>query len=633
MLVQIQAPPGVRVLVHVYDLAQFCLCGLLCASVVAIWQRLGPWRRGTTGAALWIAFQVLGFMTLTLDLENFSRRTSGDSSHYLVLVPAVVLIASSAPLTWLVAGQWRPSWWRGVCFCAATTGFVANGLILPRDYPGGHLFLALACALALRASLMGLRLPGRIGTWPEILEVPGRRRAMLLAVAWVLLLCSVVVPPPGRVTTAWSRFDGAVLMPFVGRVHARIREQMSSSAVAHAYNSPWFQDRSRLAAIPARPYKAIPENPIVIFLTVEALRADVVNSRQYDAQIPTLARMRDTGLWFTAARTAGTKTIPSLAALFSGVYFSQQYWMPVAKDGTGRPNTVRGDEQVRFPELLQRANIRTLHAQSIAWLAPPSGLVRGFGEIFYISKPKKEYPALSRDVALHIMDKLREPVEGPLFLYAHWYDPHHPYKSSEVKGSAFERYIGEVGLIDQSLHTLVEFVRDRGLEERTFFIVSADHGEAFGEHKSQQHPGTLYEELLRVPLIISGPGVEPRVVTQAVSLIDLAPTVLEFFGQATPGHFMGESLVPFMFGETVALTRPIIAETMLKQSLVLDNGLKVIVDNHYGRTEAYDLDADPKELHNIVDSDERVHTPLELLRDFFIVHTLRKEGYTPPFFN
>jgi arylsulfatase A-like enzyme len=99
-------------------------------------------------------------------------------------------------------------------------------------------------------------------------------------------------------------------------------------------------------------------------------------------------------------------------------------------------------------------------------------------------------------------------------------------------------------------------------------------------------------------------------------------------GQPTPAQFMGQSLVPFLRGKTIKLTRPILAEGRLKQALVLPDGMKVVVDNQNNNVELYNLTADPGELHNLADS-ELLKQPLAMLRRFFEVHT--RPGYKVPY--
>lgn len=183
-------------------------------------------------------------------------------------------------------------------------------------------------------------------------------------------------------------------------------------------------------------------------------------------------------------------------------------------------------------------------------------------------------------------------------------------------------------MVDAQVGRLLRWLDASPLADRTAIVIMSDHGEAFGEHNTTQHSKTLYDELIRVPFLIRAPGVEPRRVQVPVSLIDLGPTVLDLMGQATPAQFMGESLVPFLRGNDVELTRPILAEGRLKQTLVLPDGLKVIVDNQTHSVELYDLTTDPNELDTLADT-PRLDEPLFLLRKFFEVHT--RPGYKVPY--
>jgi arylsulfatase A-like enzyme len=83
------------------------------------------------------------------------------------------------------------------------------------------------------------------------------------------------------------------------------------------------------------------------------------------------------------------------------------------------------------------------------------------------------------------------------------------------------RYVSEVELVDSSIGRLRRELERRKLGERLYLIVTADHGEAFLEHGRYYHARTMYEEMIRVPLLLEGPGVEPRRVDRSVSLLDL----------------------------------------------------------------------------------------------------------------
>jgi arylsulfatase A-like enzyme len=216
-------------------------------------------------------------------------------------------------------------------------------------------------------------------------------------------------------------------------------------------------------------------------------------------------------------------------------------------------------------------------------------------------------------------------------LHTHLSDPHAPYNLGKRRGSEYERYLAEVRLVDDGLRRLLASIEQFKLTARTILIVQADHGEAFGEHNSKTHGTTLYDEALRVPLLILAPGVSARRIDDLVTTMDLGPSILDLFGVPTPGYFMGQSLVAYMKGGSPRLTRPVLAENRLQQALILPNGLKVIYDTRTRIAELYDLLSDPEETNDLSDDTERLREPLLTLKTFFDVHRYRDHGYEPPF--
>src|SRR5207244_2396450 len=176
-------------------------------------------------------------------------------------------------------------------------------------------------------------------------------------------------------------------------------------------------------------------------------------------------------------------------------------------------------------------------------------------------------------------------------------------------GTPFERYRGAAMKVDSYLGTILDAVDRPPLAGRALLLFMSDHGEAFGEHDTREHSKTLYEELLRVPLAAYGAGVQPRVVTDPVTLADLGPTLLDLFGRPTPAGFEGQSLVACLRGGGAAATRPILAEGRLRRAIVAGD-LKLIVDLRRKIVESYDLARDPGEQDNLADGDDRRFAPL-----------------------
>jgi arylsulfatase A-like enzyme len=272
-----------------------------------------------------------------------------------------------------------------------------------------------------------------------------------------------------------------------------------------------------------------------------------------------------------------------------------------------------------------------MHHASADWFDGPVGVVRGFAEDLYTRASAGRF-TVSSEFFPQVLTWIEAHAAGPAFVYTHLLDAHHRARPRSRKAPAYERYIDNLAIADEQIGELRRTIARLGIEGRTVVIVSSDHGEAFGEHDTIHHQTTLYEELLRVPLIVHAPGAAPRKVEVPVGVIDLGPTILDLFGVATAGHEMGESLVGFLRGQDPAPTRPLAAEGRLKKALLFPDGCKAIVDDRNRTAEVYDLRADPNELVNLVDTDDPTALArVDVLRRFFAVHEHRRPGYEPPY--
>ena len=128
--------------------------------------------------------------------------------------------------------------------------------------------------------------------------------------------------------------------------------------------------------------------------------------------------------------------------------------------------------------------------------------------------------------------------DTPFFLFAHFIDPHEPYsldRRKAVFGSRrlIDRYDGEVHFLDQHLGRLLDHIETADTDFDVAIIVASDHGEAFREHGLLYHGRSLYDEELRVPLLISHSDFAPVEIDQPVGLVDLAATIREIAGLPT----------------------------------------------------------------------------------------------------
>jgi hypothetical protein len=629
---------GQRVSHHAHDAGQMLAIGLASCAAVALWaravKRLAPGLKPRAAAALdlgaiAIVALILGFRTLGEDLGNFADRLIqthdagrlGPAVLPLLIVAFALTIPAAAALGRLLARPWLR--WPAVVVAAGLG--VANEVVLQNDYRGVHLLLALTAAALGSSALATLPLPTAL--------LSRRARAIRLGFVGIFTVIAgygILIWPGSRVMSELYKVSGAVLTPYLAAAH-QARESAIDERLLPENARPWFADRAGMPDVPpTAPPSAMPDR-IVILLFIDSFRADVLASPRNAAALPTIFDLKSRSVYFPGARSPGSGTVFSFSQIFSSRYFSQMYWSPRVAGGGVLPHA---DPSPRFPELLVKAGIPTYTSCSIEWLNNESGVVRGFSEEKILPFETPRLPVRNAiELVDDAIDRLGRWKGGPMFLFFHFMDAHYPYDRAGKTGPEEKRYIGEIGLIDKELGRLRAAIVEKGLAPHTMTILTADHGEAFGEHHTTQHGSTMYDELLRVPLVIESPDLPPHAVPEAVSLMDLGPTILDLLGQPTPGTYMGQSLVPLLRGGHAELSRPIVAESRLMRALLFPDGFKVITDPRKGTTEVYDLNHDPGELTDLYDdkSDVDGEKHVGALDHFFRAQSLKRKGYVPPY--
>jgi arylsulfatase A-like enzyme len=139
--------------------------------------------------------------------------------------------------------------------------------------------------------------------------------------------------------------------------------------------------------------------------------------------------------------------------------------------------------------------------------------------------------------------KLR-PQRRRLFVWGHYYDPHDPYfdvpNYPARSAQAHHRYEAIVRSVDAELGRLFQALETRGMLKETAVVLTADHGDEFGEHGHRFHGRTLYDEMVRVPLIVYSPAYPPQKVKEVISHLDVAPTLLSHLGLKPEPRFLGQ---------------------------------------------------------------------------------------------
>jgi arylsulfatase A-like enzyme len=388
----------------------------------------------------------------------------------------------------------------------------------------------------------------------------------------------------------------------------------------------WFLPRSGRAAIRPTPRRLPSPQPIVVLITIDAFRRDVFFDPAQRAALPNLAALAADGTVFTDARSTASSTSPAIASIFSGKYYSQRYWAPARIGQADRP-FLQEDTATRFPELLARRGISTGAFPSTIGLLQQYGVSRGFRH----EHPFGEARNVTSDVLARALIAWLPDDGRPAFGWMHMLDAHAPYVLGGKEGTAFERYVRELTMADAIVGKVVAGLRAKNLWDRTLLIVTSDHGEAFGEHGASYHGKNVYDEVARVPMVMAGGGIARRTFDAPVSIVDLGPTILDAFGVATPGDFMGQSLLPAALGDEPALTRPIAMDhSKGHQALVFSDGIKVLCKRGASTCEIYDLRQDPSEEDNVVDDRPDMRARIGALNAFFEAHALKKPGYELP---
>jgi arylsulfatase A-like enzyme len=336
---------------------------------------------------------------------------------------------------------------------------------------------------------------------------------------------------------------------------------------------------------------------------------------------PRLTELEARSVDFTRAYSVSSYTSMSLGGLLGGK-------LPGEMIRDGYFFGFYPKENLLFPELLHASHVHTLAAHAHGYFAG-SGLEQGFDR-WEVLPDLKWNNTTDENITSPRLEALAEKLlsepavgAGRFFAWFHFLDPHDRYMPHDGIGpygkTGRDLYDGEVTFTDGYVGKLVDFVLAQPWGARTAFIVTGDHGEAFGEHHQFVHGFEIWENLVRVPLFVVLPGVRPRHVDRRTSALDLAPTILELLGAAadggTPGvdggsapGLEGKSLVPELLGATVpardvVVDLPATSDSDRRRGIIHDD-IKLIAFGADAYFQVFDLGTDPGELHAITKGDD-----------------------------
>jgi arylsulfatase A-like enzyme/Tfp pilus assembly protein PilF len=282
-------------------------------------------------------------------------------------------------------------------------------------------------------------------------------------------------------------------------------------------------------------------------VSLDTTRADRLGCYGHAAaSTPHLDRWAREGVVFERALTPVPVTLPAHASLLTGL-LSHRHG---ARDNTHYrlpegPETLAGR--------LAEAGYDTAAVVAAAVLDRQFGLDRGFGT--YDDAVSGERLEVAERDATAVTDRalsVARDLTPPFFLFVHYYDPHADYEPPAPFSERFRSspYDGEIAYVDQQLGRLRRELQALGRLEDTVVVVTGDHGEGLGEHGEATHGVFLYQSTLHVPLIVVAPGLWPAGtrVREMVSLVDVAPTLLELAGLPPAPGLDGRSLAGLVKG-------------------------------------------------------------------------------------
>jgi len=341
-----------------------------------------------------------------------------------------------------------------------------------------------------------------------------------------------------------------------------------------------------------------PEPLTILLISLDTTRPDHLSAYGYDRPTtPTLARLASEGTRFSNARSTSSWTLPAHMSLFTGLP-PGLHEVVIDFQALDRGRRTLG-------EIFHDAGFRTAGVFSAPYVHGKYGFDRGMEyyeratlePMIFDLPPARQREELGRreqighreltsklvtDRALTLLDQR---LDGPRKLcFLHYFDAHYDYMapapiaarfidhhySGPVTGEDAEKvartlgehpdpadvaqleayYDAELAWIDENLARLLERQEQRGELQNTLVVVVGDHGEAFFEHGRYGHRYDLHDEVLRVPLIVWGPGRVPagRVVDENVSIIDVLPTLMDYAGIPADPSLDGRSLKPLIDG-------------------------------------------------------------------------------------
>jgi choline-sulfatase len=340
--------------------------------------------------------------------------------------------------------------------------------------------------------------------------------------------------------------------------------------------------------------------PNVLLITIDTLRPDALGWIGHTNDTPTIDALAARAFRFPRAVTPVPLTLPAHTSIMTGL-------VP-RRHGVRDNGQTFGTAPATLAETLRAGGWSTAAFVSGFPLQRLFGLDRGF-EHYDDALPEGREGWVERaavDTTTATLEWLAT-ASQPWFVWVHYYDPHDPYEPPRAFWGPGERgaYLGEVRYTDYGIGRLVDGL-PKGDGRTTLTVLTADHGEALGDHSEKRHGYFIYDATMTVPLLLSEEGLIPPGESSApANLVDIAPTVLELVGLPPLDGIDGVSLVRHLRDEHAPLP-PAYLETRLPWIFFGWSPLRAIRERDWKlieapRPELYDLTSDPAEQRNLIE--------------------------------
>ena len=346
-----------------------------------------------------------------------------------------------------------------------------------------------------------------------------------------------------------------------------------------------------------------PAGPAILLVTLDTTRADIFDLPPEAIRLPTFRKLDEHGLFFSQAYSTAPTTGPAHASILTGLY--------PAGHGLHENGRTLSRSLPRIAELLGSNGVRTAAFVSAYPLASRFGWGQGFqlyDDIFGQGAVERSAEDTT-DRAVRYLEGLGP---GPSLTWVHYFDPHEPYDPPEPFRSRYpdDPYRAEIAALDPQLARLLHAFEASNPDARhRRILIVGDHGEGLGDHGEELHGNLLYQEVMRVPLWILAPGVEPGRMETPVSIRSVFGTLAGWAGLDGPPGLLAdpESIV------MAEAMKPFLHYGWQPQVMAVEGSRKVISD---GEFQLYDVLEDPLEQHDLSADSTLPASLLEAVRSY-----------------